>query len=292
MDPPDSAGSGAAKRGDRPVARRIDHLVLCVDDLDGAAAFYEKLGFQVGARNRHPWGTLNRLVQFRTSFLELITVGADGDQIVPHAPGRFSFGAFVRDYQHVRQGLAMLVLDSRDAAADAETFRNAGIGDFQPFSFGRKARRPDGTQTEVGFTLAFATNPAAPQAGFFTCQQHFPENFWNPAFQSHDNGAVNIAGVVLSAPEPADQHAFLTAFTGAAPQAGEGDLWRLDEGWIAVERQDGGAAHLRGFSIAVPDPSRVAERLAKEGIAASADGSDIVVSAADAFGAQIRFTPA
>ena len=43
------------------MARSIDHLVVAVRDLDGAARFYERLGFQVGSRNRHPWGTENRL---------------------------------------------------------------------------------------------------------------------------------------------------------------------------------------------------------------------------------------
>ena len=61
------------------MARGIDHLVFAVRDLDvGRLRFYERLGFQVGARNRHPWGTENRLVQFPGSFLELITVGRDG----------------------------------------------------------------------------------------------------------------------------------------------------------------------------------------------------------------------
>ena len=55
--------------------------------------FYTRLGFQVGARNRHPWGTENRLIQFRSSFLELITV-ADAGQVPPHAHGFFSFGAY------------------------------------------------------------------------------------------------------------------------------------------------------------------------------------------------------
>jgi catechol 2,3-dioxygenase-like lactoylglutathione lyase family enzyme len=60
--------------------RRIDHLVLAVHDLDAAADFYRILGLQVGARNRHPWGTENHVVQFQSSFLELITV-ADPDLI-------------------------------------------------------------------------------------------------------------------------------------------------------------------------------------------------------------------
>ena len=71
--------------------RRIDHLVLAVHDLEGAADFYTRMGFQVGARNRHPWGTENRLIQFRSSSLEPITV-ADTAQVPPHAHGFFSFG--------------------------------------------------------------------------------------------------------------------------------------------------------------------------------------------------------
>src|SRR3712207_7666441 len=92
--------------------RAIDHLVLAVRDLDAAGRFYGRLGFQVGARNRHPWGTENRIVQFPGSFLELITVG-EGAEIEPHAPGRFGFGAFVRDYLTRREGLATLVLDRK-----------------------------------------------------------------------------------------------------------------------------------------------------------------------------------
>lgn len=70
-------------------------------DLDAAAEFYGRLGFRVGVRNRHPWGTENRLIQLSSSFIELITVGT-GAAIPDHAEGRFSFGAFVRDYLRAR----------------------------------------------------------------------------------------------------------------------------------------------------------------------------------------------
>ena len=36
------------------MARGLDHLVHVVRDLDAAGAFYQRLGFTVGARNRHP----------------------------------------------------------------------------------------------------------------------------------------------------------------------------------------------------------------------------------------------
>ncbi len=95
-----------------PSARRLDHLVLPARDLEAQAAFHRRLGFQVGARNIHPWGTENRLVQFDGCFLELITLGG---QVAPpdHAPRRFSFGAHVRDWLAAKgDGMSMLVADS------------------------------------------------------------------------------------------------------------------------------------------------------------------------------------
>ena len=55
--------------------RAIDHLVIAAHDLEAQAALYRRLGFQVGARNRHPWGTENHIVQFDGAFLELIGLG-------------------------------------------------------------------------------------------------------------------------------------------------------------------------------------------------------------------------
>ncbi|TPE45674.1 VOC family protein [Amaricoccus solimangrovi] len=269
--------------------RRIDHLVHAVDDLDGAADLYRRLGFQVGARNRHPWGTENRLVQFGSSFIELITVG-DGAEIAPHAPGSFSFGAFVRDYLRERQGLAMLVLDSADARADAARFAAAGIGDFDPFFFEREGRRPDGSATRVAFTLAFAADPGLPAAGFFVCQQHFPESFWNPAFQRHPNGATDIRAVTIAAGDPPAHAGFLAAFTGSpARRAVDGLNAPLrGGGHIDVERT-GDAEGIVAFATGVPDLAAQAEILAGAGILFEASGDRVTVHAAEALGAGIAF---
>ncbi len=78
--------------------RQLDHIVVAVRDLERAANLYRGLGFNVGPRNQHPWGTENRLIQFAGCFMELITLGAAADQIVPHLPRQFSFGAFVQDF--------------------------------------------------------------------------------------------------------------------------------------------------------------------------------------------------
>lgn len=193
--------------------RGIDHLVLASGDLAGLADFYRRLGFTVGVRNRHPWGTENHIVQFDGAFLELIGIGA-GASITGRAGRQFSFGAFVRDFLAGGGGMAMLVLESNNAVADSEAFRRARIGDFENFHFERSGKNASGKDATVAFTLAFAEMQGAPRAGFFTCQQHLPQNFWNAALQHHSNSAFGIKNVVLVAEDPSDTHEFLGAFTG------------------------------------------------------------------------------
>jgi len=191
----------------------LDHIVHAVRDLDAAAAFYGRAGFTVGSRNRHPWGTHNHIVQFPGVFIELLGVG-EPELITAATPGTFSFASFTRDFLARDQGLAMLVLEGRGAAADAEAFRAAGIGDFDVFDFEREAKRPDVSIVRVAFSLAFAADPKTPDAGYFTCQQHYPENFWNPAFQLHPNGVSGIAEIIMVSEKPKDHVDFLRAFSG------------------------------------------------------------------------------
>lgn len=281
--------------------RSIDHLVVPVRDLDAAARFYESLGFQVGRRNRHPWGTENRLIQFPGSFIELITIG-EGADLSPPKPGLFRFAAFVAAFLARREGLALLVLDSADAKADAAAFAAAGIGDGEPFFFDRSGRRPDGSETYVAFTLAFA-HPAGPSAGFFVCQQHHPENFWNPALQAHDNGALGIAAVALAAPEPVTHRSFLEAFTGVeATSPAERDLsLRLARGRIDVLIPDDAAmlygsveadadgASLVAFTVDVPDLPRLARRLEAGQVPHQRIGTRLVVPASATHGVAVAF---
>jgi hypothetical protein len=282
--------------------RRIDHLVVAVRDLDAASSLYQRLGFQVGARNRHAWGTENRLVQFGSSFIELITIG-EGATIAPHADKSFSFGAFLRDYLAQREGLAMLVLDSDDAKADAGVFAQKGIGSFEPFHFERRGRRPDGSPTQVAFTLAFARDAAAVQAAFFVCEHHFPENFWNPAFQRHDNKAADIAAVAFVAPDPEQHAAFLAAFTGADPErVVDRDLsFPLRGARLHVMTPDDAAEvfgsvevdpaepSLAAFSVRVEDMGRQGRWLDAAEVPYQHIGSRIVVPASAAFGVAIAF---
>lgn len=191
----------------------LDHIVHAVRDVDAAAEFYVRAGFTVGGRNRHPWGTHNRVVQLKNCYVEILEV-AEPEKIVPHGANSFSFGAFNRDFLAHREGFSMLILNSRDAAVDARGFEVAGIGGFKVFDFAREGKRPDGAPVKLAFSLAFAVDPASANLRFAACQHHFPENFWNPAFQIHPNGAKNVVGVAMVASNPAGHQNFLKAFAG------------------------------------------------------------------------------
>lgn len=268
--------------------RGVDHLVLGVRDLDAAGVFFQELGFTVGTRNQHPWGTHNRIIQFPGVFLELITV-AEPALIPDHGPGRFSFGACVRDALATGEGMSMLALESVDAAADNTLWGAAGIGGFDTFFFEREGRGPDGQGVRVAFTLAFAMDAAAPGGGFFACQQHEPQNFWSPALQTHLNGARGIVEARFAAPSPHEHRRFFESFTGApARESGSGLRIDLPRGSIVVER-DEGPSRWTGFTVAVDDLGSLRGRMTSCQIANAleADGASL-----QAFGATIRFVQA
>lgn len=197
------------------MTRGLDHVVHVVRDLAAAGAAYARLGFQVGAENRHPWGTMNRLVQVQGFYIELLSV-PEPERMSSPRPQAFSFGAFNRDFlTHCGEGLAQLVLASADPAAEKAEFDRAGIGGFDLFDFARKNKRADGSEVEVAFSLAFARDPASKHAGFFTCFHKTPQHLWSPEAQRHENGARAVAAAVLVADNPSDHHVFLEAFTGA-----------------------------------------------------------------------------
>jgi len=231
------------------MARGLDHVVHAVRDLDAAATFYRSLGFTVGARNRHPWGTHNYLVQLPGFFVELLTLAE------PHRLGDDSlsrmFGAYNGDFLQRHEGLSLLVLESHDARADEAAFRAAGIAAGEAMRFEREGKRPDGTAVKVAFSLVFAEDNPAPDIRFATCQQHYPENFWNPAFQNHPNGACAIAGIVAVAETPVRHRAFMETFAGAeATTSSDGFRLETPRGTIAVVTP---AAFIARYGVAAPD---------------------------------------
>jgi catechol 2,3-dioxygenase-like lactoylglutathione lyase family enzyme len=235
------------------MARGLDHIVHAVHDLDAAAALYRRLGFTVGARNAHPWGTGNHIVQLPGCFLELLAV-AEPEKLAGEGFAAL-FGRFNQTFLQSREGLSYLMLESQDAEADARDFDAAGIAASQALTFEREGTRPDGSKLKVGFSLAFARDAGAPAIGFATCRQHNPENFWNLSLQQHPNGASAVASAVIVAENPSDHHIFLSALTG------ERELHATSSGVTAhTPRGDlaimDAAAFRSHFGVQPPDTAR------------------------------------
>jgi Glyoxalase-like domain len=286
--------------------RGLDHIVHAVRDLDAAARIYSGAGFTVGVRNRHPWGTHNRIVQLENCYIEILEV-AEAEKIVPHGARSFSFGAFNRDFLTSRQGFSMLILNSGNAADDARAFEASGIGNSRVFDFSREGKKPDGTPVRLAFSLAFAADPASPNVRFAVCQHHFPENFWDPAFQTHANGAKAVRGAVMIADNPADHHIFLKAFTGVSDlhsssigiraRTGNGDVEIMEQ--VAFRDQvgvspavEGEGMTLNALRFEVADIAQAEAVHRQNGIASRRHRGRLVVSPDVGCGATLIFETA
>jgi hypothetical protein len=284
----------------------LDHIVHAVRDLDAAAEIYRRAGFMVGARNRHAWGTHNRIVQLKDCFIEILEVAEPG-KIVPHRARAFSFGAFNRDFLASREGFSMLILNSSNAALDARSFEISGIGNSRVFDFSREGTKPDGTPVKLAFSLAFASDPASPDLRFAVCQHHFPENFWDPAFQTHANGAGAVPGAVMVADNPTDHHIFLKALVGVQDlhSSSIGVRARTENGDIEVMEQvafrdqfgvspdvSGEGMTLNGLRFEVADITQVEALHRQDGLASQRHVGRLVVPPEIACGATLIFETA
>jgi catechol 2,3-dioxygenase-like lactoylglutathione lyase family enzyme len=288
------------------MSRGLDHIVHAVRDLDAAAEFYRRLGFTVGARNRHPWGTHNYVVQLTSKcFIEILTV-AEPEKLTDDGIPK-QFGRLNQDFIARHEGLSMLILESTDAKADAAAFAAAGVAASEALTFERAGTRADGSPMKVGFSLAFARDPQPADIGFATCQQHFPENFWHAKFQDHRNSATGIKGAVLTAENPSDHHIFLSAFVGErdlqATSMGltvptpRGEIQVMDATAFRAQFGDappdaGQGARLAAIRFGVNDLAAARAALAQGGIAVTERNGRLVVGPEAAFGATLVFEPA
>ena len=183
--------TAAARRPER--VRRLDHVVVIVDDLDDGAARLEEIGFHVTARSDHPFGTSNRLVMLTDSYIELIAVTQPG--AVPDS----GFARFVSDSAAAgRLGPRLVVFRSDDPEADRAQLP---VGS-ELLRFGRDARLPDGTEARVEFVTVMPGFGDAPVVTFL-CHHLTPETIWHPSLLHHPNGARRLARAVLPDPGPA-----------------------------------------------------------------------------------------
>jgi hypothetical protein len=137
-----------------------------------------------------------------------------------------------------------------------------------------------------------------------TCQQHYPENFWNPAFQNHPNGTKEIRAVMMVADDPEQHRSFASSFTGSTDfyvEPGEVSVMTPRGAFCIMTPARFAAAfggptpaagnHLQAIRFAVADIGK-ARALMQEGNVKTRNHRDgFVVDPADAMGATLSFEP-
>ena len=130
----------------------IDHVMICVPDLDRGIDTYARLGFAVHPGGVHAGiGTHNAIAFNADDYLELLAI-RDRNEYLHHSP----FGGLI-GFLERGGGLRYIVLQSGDLAADIAAMRDRGV-DVSGVSDGAR-RTPAGIELRWKLATLGARNP-------------------------------------------------------------------------------------------------------------------------------------
>ena len=286
--------------------RAIDHLVLPVVDIAVARERYEQIGFTVAPDGKHPFGTENCCIFFNDdTFLEPLGI-AHRETCEAAALKGNTFIANDQAYRFRRsvEGFSHLVIRSNDASEDAKNYRAQAISGGRSVRFSRKFALPDGSRDKASFSLAFAADNRAPDAGFFACEVVHAPHVDRTALKSHANGAMRLLEVVIAEPNPSDFQYFLQSFLGQRHMDNHsfGIEFETDNAKVSVLSPDGMRAfygattepdergmRFEAFVVGVESLVHVEALLGERGIAANRIGPRLVLPKAPGQGTLIAF---
>jgi catechol 2,3-dioxygenase-like lactoylglutathione lyase family enzyme len=106
---------------------RIDHVTICVPDLDAGVAQFIKLGFNMAAGGAHPGkGTHNAIAFNQDDYIELLAVRDQAEhRAAALKPG--SKNSALSDFIAAGGGIRYIVLQSDDLAAEVAAMRSRGV---------------------------------------------------------------------------------------------------------------------------------------------------------------------
>ncbi len=135
---------------------RIDHVMICVPDLQKGIEQYAKMGFQVHAGGAHPGkGTHNAIALNDADYIELLAVRDAAEYATSGKPGTGNTG--LTDFIKAGGGIRYIALQSDDLAADVAAMRSRGV-DVSDISAGSR-RTPAGLTLQWQSAVLGAKNP-------------------------------------------------------------------------------------------------------------------------------------
>jgi len=269
----------------------LDHVVVNVQArLDAGVAAYRNLGFSLTERGHHTLGTSNHLALFQQDYVELLGVEAGR----PNPSWDIVAGAV---------GIQGLAFKTHDAGALYRRLTEDRLAAQPPEEFSRPVTLPEGT-FDARFKVV-GVNPSPLQGvRVFFCQHLTPQLVWRREWQSHANGALGIAHLLVAVADPVRAgEAFARLLGIAAPRPIAGG-WEIEAGGVslrflaheAVRRSLAPAALAEpktgvvGMGVRTRSLKAAADALARGGVRPAVASTDrIAVAAADAMGVVLEF---
>ena len=105
---------------------RIDHVMICVPDLERGMEQYAKLGFAIHAGGRHPGkGTHNAIAFNDEDYLELLAIHDPAEAAA--ARSWSSAGVPLPDFIAAGGGIRYIIVQSDDLTEDVREMRDRGV---------------------------------------------------------------------------------------------------------------------------------------------------------------------
>jgi catechol 2,3-dioxygenase-like lactoylglutathione lyase family enzyme len=232
------------------VLKRIDHVMVCVPDLDAGIRAYTRIGFNVHFGGVHTGiGTHNAIAFNDEDYLELLAI-RDAAEYQAKSPFREVAPCIERG-----GGLAYIVVQSDDLAADVAAMRSRGAELSDPAE-GRR-RTQGGAELRWKLAMPGATNPLP----IFFVQHLTPvaeRRAAHPGAGRHANRVTGIERAYIAVPDLARTTELYRRLLGVEPRTERGTVIHAD-----MSVFDLGPS---GLTLAQPrGPGAAADALARQG---------------------------
>jgi catechol 2,3-dioxygenase-like lactoylglutathione lyase family enzyme len=136
---------------------RLDHVMICVPDLQQGIAQYRRMGFNIHAGGVHPGkGTHNAIALNQEDYIELLAI-RDPAELRAAAKGTGSWHADLERFIAAGGGIRYVILQSDDLAADVAAMRGRGVDVSDAIEGGR--RTPAGQELRWKAAMPGPKNP-------------------------------------------------------------------------------------------------------------------------------------
>lgn len=268
---------------DPQVSVALDHVGVVTRDLAALAEQYERIGFTLTPLARQADGRVgNRCAMLRGGYIELLAV------VDPDASSA-TLDRFLARYA----GIHILAFAIGDTAAAQARLQLAGVAAPTVAMAERAIDDSDPAGSRARFALLQV--PDSPEGRINLVRHLTPEALWQERFMRHPNNAAKLDEVTILCADPADAAARWSRLVGCVvvPDRSGGFALELAQGRVRMLPAGADVSvvpNISGLSLRTSDGNVAVERLlAERGIAHRRDGDALVVDAAFAGGAELRF---